>query len=141
MTQQPVFPTVSHDIALHCQDQLGRPLAFMASFDYNADDPYAVGLTFHVPAGEVTWTVARSLLAEGLSGPAGEGDVRLCPTQDEDGRAMVRMDFHSPEGRLVTEARADELSGFLDRTREVVPTGGETQMIDLDRLVASLLSS
>ena len=141
MTYRPVCPAVTQDIALHCLDEIGRPMAFMASFDYDASDPYAVWLTFHVPAGDVEWTVARSLLVEGLTGPVGEGDVRMCPAQDEDGHAMVRMDFHSPEGRLVTQARADHLQHFLDHTRDAVPAGAEAALVDLDRLVESLLSS
>ena len=141
MTYQPVFPAVSQDIALHCLDEQGRPMAFMASFAYDITDPYAVWLTFHVPAGDLEWMVARSLLVEGLTGPVGEGDVRMCPAPDEDGHAMVRMDFHSPEGRLVTHARADHIEHFLGRTRETVPTGTEAGLVDLDRLVESLLSA
>ena len=109
MTQRPLTSTVTQDIALHCLDELGRPMAFIASFAYHPDDPYAVWLTFHIPAGDVRWAVARSLLVRGMTEPAGEGDIRFWPSIDDDGLAMVCMDFHSPEGRLVTHARTADL--------------------------------
>lgn len=140
MTQRPLSSTVTHEIALHCQDELGRPMTFMASFDYDPADPYAVWLTFHIPAGDVRWAIGRSLLQRGLTEPAGEGDIRLWPSIDDEGRALVSMDFHSPEGRLVTAARTAELTAFLARTWAAVPAGTEGDRVDLDLLVASLLT-
>ena len=135
---QPLAPAVTADIALHCDDELGRPMAFIATFSYDATDPYAVQVTFHVPAGDVPWVVARSLLVRGLGEPAGDGDIRLQPGLDEEGRAIVRMDFHSPEGRLRVEARTGDLLGFLGRTWISVRPGEET--LDVDDLLASLLA-
>jgi hypothetical protein len=140
LTQRPATPTLTQDIALHCLDEFGRPMAFMASFGYHPDDPYAVWLTFHIPAGDVRWAVARSLLVRGLTEPAGEGDIRLWPAIDEDGRAVVSMDFHSPEGRLIASARTADLHEFLARTWAAVPAGSESERVDLDLLVESLLT-
>lgn len=140
MKPQPLAPTVTHDVALHCHDEYGRPYAFIATFGYHTDDPYAVWLTFHIPGGDVSWVLARSLLLRGLTEPAGEGDVRLWPSIDEAGRAVVRMDFHSPEGRLLTEARTADLHTFLVQTWAAVPPGAEGLQVDLDRLVDSLLT-
>lgn len=136
----PLAPAVQQDIALHCDDELGRPMAFIATFHYDDRDPYAVGITFHIPAGEVPWVVARSLLQHGLTEPCGTGDIRLWPWLDEDGHAMVKMAFHSPEGRLQVEVRSRDLITFLARTWELVPAGAEGRQFDLDDLVASLLS-
>ncbi|WP_134768432.1 SsgA family sporulation/cell division regulator [Nocardioides sp. 1609] len=137
MTPPPLAPAVTADIALHCDDELGRPMVFMATFAYDADDPYAVQVTFHVPSGEVLWVVSRSLLTRGLGEPAGEGDVRLRPDVDDDGRAVLRMVFHSPEGLLRVDARVSELLSFLGRTWLTVRPGEE--VVDVDDLVASLL--
>lgn len=137
MTQQPLAPAVTADIALHCDDEQGRPMAFIATFSYDAADPYAVRVTFHVPAGDIPWVVARSLLVRGISEPAGEGDIRLRPGLDEDGRAVVRVDFHSPEGRLQVEVRTAELLSFLGRTWLTVRPGDEA--IDIDAFLAQLL--
>jgi hypothetical protein len=133
----PLAPAVTADIALHCDDEHGRPMAFIATFSYDACDPYAVQLTFHVPAGDVPWVMARSLLVLGMGQPAGEGDIRLRPGIDEDGRAVVRMDFHSPEGRLEVEVRTSDLLSFLGRTWVSVRPGDEA--IDLDAFLTTLL--
>ncbi len=140
MTQRPASAAVTQDIAPHCLD-LGGPMIFMASFGYHPDDPYAVWLTFHIPAGDARWTVARSLLERGLTAPAGEGDIRFWPSIDEDLQAVVCMDFHSPEGRLITSARASDLRRFLAHTFAVVASGEEGERIDIDLLVESLISA
>ena len=133
-----VAPTITQDIALHCEDERGRPMSFVATFSYGERDPYAVGVTFHVPAGEVPWVMARCLLQQGLTEPTGDGDIHLAPGIDEDGHAVVRMVFHSPEGRLRVTARAADLLHFLMRTWLLVPAGGELALLDLDLLVETL---
>ncbi|MBC7630743.1 MAG: SsgA family sporulation/cell division regulator [Flavobacterium sp.] len=115
-------------------------MAFIATFHYDDLDPYAVGITFHIPDGEVPWVVARSLLRCGLTEPAGDGDIRLWPALDENGCAIVWMTFHSPEGRLRVAVRSGELLSFLTRTWELVPVGAEPHQFDLDELVAALLA-
>ena len=133
-----VAPSLTQDVALHCDDERGRPMAFMATLAYCESDPYAVGMTFHVPAGEVPWVMARCLLRQGLTQPVGDGDIHLAPGIDEDGHAVVRMTFHSPEGRLRVAARSAELLEFLVRTWQLVPVGDETALVDLDSLVEAL---
>lgn len=140
MSQQPTAPAVMQEIALQCEDDLGRPLTFMSSFRYDSQDPYAVWLTFHIPGGDVHWVLARSLLVRGIDEPTGEGDVCLWPNLDPDGRAVVSMDFHSPEGRLVVEARTSDVYQFLGRTYAAVPPGTEGDNVDLDELVEELLA-
>lgn len=138
MPLQPLAPTICADVALHCDDQLGRPMAFMATFAYDPGDPYAVLVTFHMPSCDQPWVLSRSLLTRGLSEPTGDGVIRLRPGVDEDGRAVVRMIFSSPEGRLRVDARTSEVLDFLARTWLAVPAGAED--LDADALVAALLS-
>ena len=139
MAHTPAAPTVSQDVTLHCLDDGGQDLAFVASLGYRADDPYAVWLTFHIPGGDVSWAVARSLLLKGLTEPTGDGDIRLRPGIDDEGHAVTILDFRSPSGSLSTQARTVVLRTFLDRTWLVVPPGDEAEQLDLDRLVGSLL--
>jgi hypothetical protein len=136
---QPVTPAVSQDITLTCLDDRGD-VAFVASFGYRPTDPYAVWLTFHIPGGDVSWAVARSLVVQGLTEPVGDGDIRLWPSLDDEGHAVVVFDFHSPSGRLLTQARTAELHTFLTQTRAAVPFGEEGARLDLDGLVHALLT-
>lgn len=135
----PVAPTLTQEIALHCSDERGRPMAFMATFGYHELDPYAVGITLHVPAGDAPWVLARCLLRDGTTAPSGDGDIRLAPGIDEDGHAVVRMVFDSPEGRLRVAARTADVMSFLVSTWLLVPPGSEAAQLDLDSMVATLL--
>jgi hypothetical protein len=133
---QPMSRTLSQDLTLQCLDAWGRTVDLPASFGYDASDPWAVWITFQGPREQVRWAVGRDLLLQGLTDPAGEGDIQLWPSIDETGRAAVVMELCSPDGRLVTQLRTNELYRFLTRTLAVVPAG--TESIDLDQLVAEL---
>jgi hypothetical protein len=71
-----------------------------------------------------------------MTDPAGEGDIQLWPSIDENGRAAVVMELCSPDGRLVTQLLTNELYRFLTRTLAAVPLG--TEWIDLDQMVAAI---
>ncbi|MGZ4449998.1 MAG: SsgA family sporulation/cell division regulator [Nocardioides sp.] len=139
MTQQPISASLSQELTLHCLDPHGRALDLAASFGYDPTDPYAVWITFPSPSGDVRWAMSRSVLLHGLTDPAGQGDLQLWPSIDEDGRAVVVLEFHSPDGRLVAQAHTHEVHRFLTRTLAVVPMGTESAHLDLDALVDSLL--
>ncbi|MER6302754.1 SsgA family sporulation/cell division regulator [Kitasatospora sp. NPDC001539] len=105
---------------------------------YEPGDPYAVRFTFHPPGGApVSWVFACELLVAGLSGPAGEGDVRIRPADGEPGG--VRIVLHSPEGRALLRAPAAPLTAFLARTERLVPMGRGLTERQLEALLADLL--
>ncbi|OIK26227.1 SsgA family sporulation/cell division regulator [Streptomyces malaysiense] len=116
-----------------------------AHLGYDADDPYAVTAAFahegHVLA---HWRLDREMLAEGLTRPAGVGDVRLRPA----GTGMwheLRLEFlgdSRPDGgrqRAVVYAWAPAVAAFLRETREIVPPGRERAPVD--ELLADILAT
>jgi hypothetical protein len=129
--------SLSQELVLRCPDAWGDSHELPASFDYDPTDPWAVRMTFRAPDGAVCWLVGRDLLLQGMTDPAGEGDVLLWPSVDVDGRAVVVMELCSPDGRLATQLLTNELYRFLTRTLAVVPLG--TECVDLDRLVDALI--
>jgi hypothetical protein len=141
MTNRPTTPALSQDITLVCVDPWGRQVEVPTTLGYRESDPYAVMLTFHSATGDVEWIVARTLLLQGLAAPAGEGDVKVFPSIDDDARAVAVLDFCSPDGRLVTQVSTYELQTFLARTFAVVPVGTESDHLDLDGLVEDLLGT
>ena len=141
MTQQPISPGTSQDLTLQCLDQLGRPVEIDATFHYDPHDPYAVELAFHAAGSDVSWWMARTLLLRGLAGPEGEGDVLVWPSVDEDSRAVLVMEFRSPDGHLLAQADSEALQAFLARTLPAVPIGTESEHLDLDALTDYLLAS
>ncbi|MFG3661715.1 SsgA family sporulation/cell division regulator [Streptomyces sp. NPDC047706] len=110
-----------------------------ATLTYDLTDPFAIRMTFPAQATlegeEVCWTFSRELLAAGMHGPVGHGDVRVRPY----GYDRTVLEFHAPEGAAVVHVRSGELRQFLQATRTLVPEGLEHAYLDLDHDLAELM--
>lgn len=108
-----------------------------ATLRYRSTDPLAVCVDFPAEVSldgqGVTWTFARVLLEEGLTGPAGGGDVHLWPC----GGSTTVVEFHSPYGLALLQFDTPALRRFLLRTYDVVGAGQE----DLGEAVEQGLSA
>lgn len=120
----------------------GSPsLPVVADVTYDHADPYAVRVAFHTGGADVVeWTFARGLLTDGVTHPVGEGDVQVWPSHSN-GRPVVCISLSSPSGRAMFEAPLTPLVEFLTRTYAVVPTGSESDHVDVDAELALLLWS
>ena len=99
---------------------------------YDAGDPYAVRLTFHLPGdAPVTWAFGRELLLDGISRPCGEGDVHIAPT-DPDDLSDVHIRLQVGADRALFRAGVAPLVAFLDRTDRLVPLGQERSLGDFE---------
>ncbi len=116
-----------------------QEVAVRATLRYTAADPYAVHIDFPGSASlddaSVTWAFARALLDEGLSGPAGIGDVHIWPC----GRARTVVELNSPHGLAMIHFETAALRRFLRRSYAVVGAGGEDLAPVLDEGLESLL--
>jgi hypothetical protein len=132
--------TVTAELELRLVVPGSPALPVLAGVRYDAADPYAVHVSFHTgPDGEtVEWSFARQLLTDGVSGPVGEGDVRVWPTTIA-GRPAVCLALSSPSGQAMFEVGQAELVEFLTRSYAAVPTGSESDFVDLDAELALLL--
>ncbi len=139
-----IRPTVvSSELQLRLVVPGAASLPVRADLAYDVTDPYAVQVSFHTGSGTgsgdvVQWTFARQLLSDGVSQPAGEGDVQVWPSTG-DGSAVVCLSLSSPSGRALFEVPLGDLVEFLGRTYEAVPTGDETSHVDVDAELALLL--
>lgn len=110
-----------------------------ATLRYDRSDPFAVRMAFPAPATlegvEVCWTFARELLAAGLHGPEGHGDVRVRPY----GYDRTVLEFHASEGTAIVHVRSVEVRRFLEATSALVPDGQEHLQLDLDHGLAELM--
>lgn len=89
---------------------------------YDARDPYAVRLTFHLPGdAPVTWAFGRELLLDGINKPCGDGDVHIAPTHPED-LSDVHIRLQVGGDQALFRASAAPLVAFLDRTDRIVPS-------------------
>ncbi|MEU1462024.1 SsgA family sporulation/cell division regulator [Streptomyces sp. NPDC005727] len=110
-----------------------------ATLHYDRCDPFAVRMSFPAQATlegvDVCWTFSRELLAAGLEGPDGHGDVRVRPY----GYDRTVLEFHAPEGTAVVHVRSGEIRRFLEATADLVPVGLEHLQLDLDHDLAVLM--
>lgn len=106
---------------------------------YTLAAPFAVHIDFPATVSlddaTVTWAFARELLEEGLTAPAGIGDVHLWPC----GPAHTVVELHSPHGMAMVTFDTAALRRFLCRSHAVVEPGDEDLGPALDDVLASLL--
>jgi hypothetical protein len=70
------------------------------------------------------WICARYLLAMGLEGRAGLGDVTVWPSAGSEGGmpgSVLHIELFSPFGQAHFETSARKISDFLRRTYQIVP--------------------
>jgi Streptomyces sporulation and cell division protein, SsgA len=131
---------VTAELALRLVVPDGSPVPVTAGIRYDATDPYAVTVTFFTGASEpVRWTFARQLLTDGVESSVGEGDVRVWPAQ-MDGHPIVYIALSSPSGRALFEASLADVVDFLSRSYLAVPTGSESDFVDVAAELSLLLS-
>lgn len=132
---------VSQPVALELIDPNGAATPIQGELHYDSGDPYAVTTVFKTPQSEVRWTFGRDLLCEGIYEPSGDGDVHVWPCLDADGHAVVIIELCSPDGEALVQARTGELSQFVERMTRMVALGTESDHINLDSTIASLLDT
>lgn len=118
------------------------PLHVPATILYDSKDPYAVRLELATGTekGTIAWVFARSLLLEGTSKATGEGDVHVWPVLNGHSTALAFLSLSSPGGSALFEMDMTNLVEFLGRTLALVPEGRESEHVNLDEELASLLT-
>jgi hypothetical protein len=135
--------TVSAELAFRLIIPQQAAVPLVASLHYSSADPYAIRVAFHVGLDEpVEWTFARELLANGLKGRDGLGDVRVWPAPSEAGgtpEQVLHIELSSPSGEARFEAPLPEISAFLRRTWRIVPAGQEADFVDVEAELTDIL--
>ena len=118
----------------------GQPAPVVTRWTYSTADPFAVTLGVRGRRDRfVEWLVARDLVIESLTGPAGCGDVRMSP-QHVDGYDIIEIEIRSTDGRAVLEVDRDLLQQFVDASLALVPVGAEGSRMNLDAEILKLSS-
>lgn len=113
-----------------------EPIKVAAHLRYDSHDPFAVCVSFDAGGSDrIEWTFARELLDQGLWQSSGDGDVKVWPRG-----GAVFLALCSPSGKAVLETPRAAVADFVARTQRMVPTGSESDFIDLDRELGGLLS-
>jgi hypothetical protein len=138
MPARPV--TVRSEFQLRLVVPGASSLPVRAGLCYDATDPYAVTVAFHTGGEVVQWTFARQLLTDGVRAPVGQGDVQVWPSATDDD-SVVCLSLSSPSGKALFEIPVSELVEFLTMTYAAVPTGSESDHVDVDGELAVLLGA
>ncbi|WP_116050604.1 SsgA family sporulation/cell division regulator [Amycolatopsis palatopharyngis] len=111
------------------------PAPVLSRCSYLAYEPYAVNMAFQAEKGRwVEWSFARELLVQGLTEPAGIGDVRVRPDLALDDDVLI-LEIESPDGYAVVEMQRDDVERFLAATIDIVPLGSEEEHFDVETLI------
>jgi Streptomyces sporulation and cell division protein, SsgA len=131
--------TVSAELGLSLVVPEHGAVPLVASLCYNAADPYAIRMAFHVGTEDpVEWIFSRDLLSAGLAGRAGEGDVQVWPGEDH-GLGVLNIALSSPFGQAHFEAPMISIADFLNRTFGLMAAGCEGDFINIDGELDDLL--
>lgn len=117
----------------------GPGLPVPARMSFWRSDPFAVHLGFDTGDNAlVIWTFARDLLDAGTREATGLGDVQVAPARS-DGSRLV-MGLSSPTGQATFELDRSTVQNFLATTFALVPTGHESDHLDVDAELQSVLA-
>lgn len=131
--------SVSRVLTVDLIDASGTARPLQAALSYDAADPYAVAAAFDLGDTQVRWVLSRDLLSTGIFDPIGDGDVHAWPCLDARGHAVTILELSSPDGAALLQARSEDLLGFLTSTASVVAPGAESEHVDLEAELATLL--
>lgn len=129
---------ITANVPFRLESTDGGTVVIPGELGYSAQDPYAVRLVVNDPRGPVQWNFGRALLAAGLTGTAGDGDVRIWPSEDETDVLCILLS--SPSGSAVLRLPVPPVRRFLEASFDIVPTGSETSHIDFDAELDALLN-
>jgi hypothetical protein len=122
---------ITDDIMVRCRAD-AHPVKTV--WQWERSEPYLLTVLF-VDKGEVIpWEFDRDLLADGLKGEAGEGDVQVRRRSDKE--VSIRLESH--DGTATYDAPSDALTKFLARTTASVPRSREH--VDVDAALAKILA-
>ncbi|MER7693251.1 SsgA family sporulation/cell division regulator [Streptomyces sp. NPDC097610] len=122
--------TVTHGVAVQLVISRTYSLSMCMSLRYEPADPYVVRAVFFTDADEpAEWVLGRDLLADGLRGSAGCGDIRIWPAVGRGDQAMYLV-LGSPAGTALLEVPVQDVRTFLENTEALVPRGAESGHID-----------
>jgi hypothetical protein len=134
---------VSIHVRLVVSDDTKVPLR--ATLSYDLSDPFAVRVMFHTaPHEHVEWVFARELLYLGSIRHTGDGDVRVWPACEDDGNdagETMLLALSSPYGRALFEMPLADVVDFLGHTYSAAPAGDESNLIDVDEELRTLLGT
>ncbi|MFF7887513.1 SsgA family sporulation/cell division regulator [Streptomyces sp. NPDC020794] len=132
--------TVMQGVAVQLVISRTYSLPMCMSLRYEPADPYVVRAVFFTDTDKpAEWVLGRDLLADGLTGSAGCGDIRVWPPVGRGDQAMYIV-LGSPAGTALLEVPVQDVRTFLENTEALVPRGTESGHVDWELELANLFA-
>ncbi|MFJ5973176.1 SsgA family sporulation/cell division regulator [Streptomyces sp. NPDC093060] len=132
--------TVMQEVAVQLVISRTYSLSMCMNLRYEPADPYVVRADFFTDADEpAEWVLGRDLLADGLRGSAGCGDIRIWSAVSRGDQGMC-IALGSRAGTALLEVPVQDVRTFLENTEALVPRGTESGHIDWDLELANLFA-
>lgn len=125
---------VSKAIPAHVRVSGGRSGGTTVELAWDTADPLAVALVTPGNKGK-RWEFARELLARGMFGKAGHGDVVIWPEIADD---LLVISLRPPHGRADLVMSRTNVREFIAATQSVQTVGQEDLGDELDRWLTDL---
>ena len=120
-----------------------EPRSLTVELSWTQADPFTVKITFRTNldnrSQDVDWELSRDLLAAGLCAPAGDGDIRIAPSDHEPDQIVVDLRPADSGQHLRLLGPAGRVRDFLTATYAQVAPGTET--VDVDRALTQILEA
>ncbi|WP_326607792.1 SsgA family sporulation/cell division regulator [Streptomyces sp. NBC_01799] len=132
--------TVTQGVAVQLVISSTYSLSMCMSLRYEPTDPYVVRAAFFTDTEELAeWVLGRDLLADGLRGSAGSGDIRIWPAVGRGDEAMY-IALGSPADAALFVVPVQDIRTFLEHAEALVPRGTESGHIDWNIELAHLFA-
>jgi hypothetical protein len=132
--------TVMQGVAVQLVISRTYSLPMCMSLRYEPADPYVVRAVFFTDTDKpAEWVLGRDLLADGLTGSAGCGDIRVWPAVGRGDQVMYLV-LGPPAGTALLEVPVRDVRTFLENTEALVPWGTESGHIDWELELANLFA-
>ncbi|MFF3886124.1 SsgA family sporulation/cell division regulator [Streptomyces sp. NPDC001914] len=120
----------------------GRPpVELDVTFQYSAEQAFAVVMTLHASGIEAEWSLSREQLVEGLRRHDGWGDVAMWPVARPGGEDVIRIRLGPASNHVVVEVCRAVLSAWLNETLRLIPRGSEARYLFLDQTICCILDA
>lgn len=136
-THRPEEP-LTLDVTLHNLVAPPEYACVPGRFGFETAAPFSVRLDLMTPyAPHITWVIGRDLLTTGTGELSGDADVKVWPSRRHDDTPFLYLRLERADALATFITELAPIQEWLTRTYELVPAGGESDLVDWNALLCA----